>query len=145
MKGSPLSGNKDHPVRTHRGYLLRCCFLKVQAEEWQSSQRQRLQVSPYRGCWPGAGHPVLLVWGTHLAFSVWRWVGRGGTKWGSCIHLPTGLKAVGFMVQLLGWPLPSRWVRALLSYVLWPLSVCVFGLSTVSDCVKRLSKMSRQS
>ena len=74
-----------------------------------------------------------LVWEEYLAFSSLSWIRwERGDSWGSWSSLtqswPFWLIAAEVAVEYSGL---RMWIRVLLSYMVWPLSVCIFSLPSL--------------
>ena len=103
-------------------------------------KREGFRSALIAGCWHGeVGGGYLIGLGTIFSFLwlVLSW--KQGQKLGKLLFIAQVLTVLGSLLQslwfgFLGW-LQSLWVRVLLSFVVWLLSLCVFSLSkgTVQD------------
>lgn len=89
-------------------------------ESFRNSLTEAVSMGRLEAGYLAATHPMWLARGTHLACSSWSRV-RSGADFRK-------LTTIHQVLPVVGWLLQRMWVTVLFSYMVWPLSVCIFSL-----------------
>ena len=143
-----LEINEAHPEEENKSYSFRVCWSegsqppspahgRLKGRLWGGKglvwEREGHGLGKLEAGWVEMRHFIWLDWGTYVALSSGFWKGSREKIRKAARHWPSTHLSGSLLQKLvfgfLRW-LPKRlWLRVLLSYVVWPLSICIQGLS----------------